>query len=155
MLEILDVKIIKPRVLKPIDKKYWMLEKKWFFDIITNEFTIEVRNLPGWITDKRSGSDWINWLLPKDGNDIYNAIIGFHDTSWSGWISRQLSNVILYQGIIFSKEAGEKAAWIAKKTVDNIGRYYNLEEELPPPYTNNRHFERLTMVETQLKNFRS
>lgn len=154
MLKILDIKIIKPRVLKPIDKKYWMLEEKWYFDIITNEFTIEVRNLPGWITDKRSGSDWINWLVPKDGNEQYNAIIGFHDTSWSGWITRALSNELLAQGMAFSGEVSQKVSRIVKVTVDHFGHYYNFEDELPPPYTNNRSFEQLTIVATKKKNYR-
>ena len=154
-IKLLDIVIHTPRVLVPISDKYWMLDKIWKFDIITNEFKILVRNQPGWITDKRSGSDWINWLVPKDGNDQYNAIIGFHDTSWSGWITRALSNELLAQGMAFSGEVSQKVSRIVKVTTDHFGHYYNFEDELPPPYTNNRHFERLTMVETQLKNFRS
>lgn len=146
MLSILDVRIIKPRVLRKIDKKYWVLEQKWYFDIVTNRFTIMVRNQPGWITDKRSGSDAINWLVPKDGNDIYDAFIGFHDTAWSGWLGRYFSNNILCLGMVFSKEVYKPVAYLARKTLDRFGKYYSFHEELPIPYTNNRSFEQLTVV---------
>lgn len=145
-IKLLDIIIHTPRVLVPISDKYWMLDKIWKFDIITNEFKILVRNQPGWITDKRSGSDWINWLVPKDGNDLYNAIIGFHDTSWSGWITRALSNELLAQGMAFSGEVSQKVSRIAKFTVDHFGHYYNFEDELPKPYTNNRKLELIRLV---------
>lgn len=145
-IKLLDIVIHTPRVLVPISDKYWMLDKIWKFDIITNEFKILVRNQPGWITDKRSGSDWINWLIPKDGNDQYNAIIGFHDTSWSGWITRALSNELLAQGMAFSGEVSQKVSRIAKVTVDHFGHYYNFEDELPKPYTNNRNLELIRLV---------
>lgn len=145
-IKLLDIVIHTPRVLVPISDKYWMLDKIWKFDIITNEFKILVRNQPGWITDKRSGSDWINWLVPKDGNDQYNAIIGFHDTSWSGWITRALSNELLAQGMAFSGEVSQKVSRIAKLTVDHFGHYYNFEDELPKPYTNNRNLELIRLV---------
>lgn len=145
-IKLLDIVIHTPRVLVPISDKYWMLDKIWKFDIITNEFKILVINQPGWITDKRSGSDWINRLVPKDGNDQYNAIIGFHDTSWSGWITRALSNELLAQGMAFSGEVSQKVSRIAKFTVDHFGHYYNFEDELPKPYTNNRKLELIRLV---------
>jgi len=145
-IKLLDIVIHTPRVLVPISDKYWMLDKIWKFDIITNEFKILVRNQPGWITDKRSGSDWINWLVPKDGNDKYNAIIGFHDTSWSGWLTRALSNELLAQGMAFSGEVSQKVSRIAKVAVDHFGHYYNFEDELPKPYTNNRKLELIRLV---------
>ena len=95
----------------------------------------------GWITDLRSGTDAINWFIPKHGNDEYNAIILFHDFSWSGWISRSLSNELLRQGIILSGTRGEHVASIVKFTVDHVGTYYQLEDKLPEPYTVNREFE--------------
>lgn len=95
----------------------------------------------GWITDLRSGTDAINWFIPKKGNDEYNAIILFHDFSWSGWISRSLSNELLRQGIILSETRGEHVASIVKFTVDHVGHYYNLEDTLPEPYTVNRQLE--------------
>jgi len=145
-IKLLDIVIHTPRVLVPISDKHWMLDKIWKFDIITNEFKILVRNQPGWITDKRSGSDWINWLVPKDGNDQYNAIIGFHDTSWSGWITRALSNELLAQGMAFSGEVSQNVSRIVKVTVDHFGHYYNFEDELPKPYTNNRKLELIRLV---------
>ena len=145
-IKLLDVVILEPRVLKKISKNLWMLEKPWHFDLFTNEFRIMVRNQPGWITDKRSGTDAINCIVPKDGNDIYNAVIGFHDTAWSGWLTRALSNEIMAQGMVFSKEVSVPVSRISKFMVDNFGHYYQFDDELPPPYTNSRKLELIRLV---------
>jgi hypothetical protein len=141
MIKLQKIEIVKPLKYKPIDKKYYILTSDFNVRLHTSEGILDAYMKKGWITDLRSGSDAINWVIPKKGNDEYNAIILFHDFSWSGWITRALSNELLRQGIILSGTRGEKVADIVKFTVDHFGHYYNLEDKLPEPYTVNRELE--------------
>jgi len=141
MIKLHRIEIVKPLRYKPVSKKYYDLTDDFFIRLHTSEGVLEPYMKAGWVTDLRSGTDAINWFIPKHGNDEYNAIILFHDFSWSGWISRSLSNELLRQGIILSGTRGEKVASIVKFTVDHVGHYYNLNDELPEPYTCNRQLE--------------
>lgn len=141
MIKLIKIEIVKPLRYKSIDKKYYKLTKDFNIRLHTNEGILNAYMKAGWITDLRSGTDAINWFIPKKGNDEYNAIILFHDFSWSGHISRKLSNELLRQGIILSNTRGEDVANVVKFTVDHIGHYYELEDKLPEPYTVNREFE--------------
>lgn len=141
MIKLIKIEIVKPLRYKSIDKKYYKLTKDFNIRLHTNEGILNAYMKAGWITDLRSGTDAINWFIPKKGNDEYNAIILFHDFSWSGHISRKLSNELLRQGIILSNTRGEYVANVVKFTVDHFGHYYELEDKLPEPYTVNREFE--------------
>lgn len=148
-MKLQGIRIEQPLVLDrlpgKLGHKYKHLTADFSARFVTDEGVWRLRLLSGWITDERSGSDTINWLVPKRGNDWYNATILMHDCAWSGWMSRALSNELLRQGMILSGEVGPHAAALAKLAVDRFGRYYDLEEELPPPYHNNRLYESLTM----------
>ena len=141
MIKLYKIEIVKPLRYIPITSKYYKLTSDYNIRLHTNEGILDAYMKAGWITDLRSGSDAINWFIPKHGNDEYNAIILFHDFSWSGHISRSLSNELLRQGIILSGTRGERVASIVKITVDHFGTYYNLDDNLPEPYTVNRQFE--------------
>src|SRR5574344_1179605 len=125
---------------------YWRLSQDSYIFLHTNEGTIRASLSKGWVTDKRSGSDAINWFVPKwDGpRSIYSAIVAFHDFAWSGWISRALSDELLRQGMILSGLVSERRAAVVKFTVDHFGHYYELEEKLPGVYVFNRQKEKLT-----------
>lgn len=47
--------------------------------------------------------------------------------------------------MILSEEIGTLRASLAYYAVSVFGRYYNMDEELPEPYTVNRLFEKLTI----------
>ena len=125
---------------------YWRLSQDSCVILHTNEGDIRASLSKGWVTDKRSGSDAINWFVPKwDGpRSIYSAIVAFHDFAWSGWISRELSDELLRQGMILSGLVSARSAAIVKFTVDHIGHYYDLSEKLPGVYVFNRQKEKLT-----------
>lgn len=125
---------------------YWRLSQDSYIFLHTNEVTIRASISKGCVTDKRSGSDAINWFVPKwDGpRSIYSAIVAFHDFAWSGWISRELSDELLRQGMILSGLVSARSAAIVKFTVDHIGHYYDLSEKLPGVYVFNRQKEKLT-----------
>ena len=141
MIKLNQIEIVKPLKYKQVSKKYYDLTDDFNVRLHTSEGVLDSYMKAGWMTDLRSGTDAINWFIPKHGNDEYNAIILFHDFSWSGWISRSLSNELLRQGIILSGTRGERVANIVKVTVDHFGHYYNLEDTLPEPYTVNRQLE--------------
>lgn len=146
-MKLLDIKIIKPLKMTPLDSKYWQLTDDLYAKFITNEGTYHLKLKKGWITDLRSGCDVINMLVPKWGNDIYTITILFHDCAWSGWVSRELSNEILRQGMILSGEIGSFRAGLVFKAVQTFGTYYNLDDALPEPYTINRVFESLKLLD--------
>lgn len=134
-----------PLKLTPIDTKYWKLTDKYAADFITDEGVYKLRLQSGWITDLRSGCDAINAIVPKWGNDLYTATIMLHDCAWSGHLSRELSNILLRQGMVLSGEVGSLRASMAYYAVSSFGRYYDMDEVLPEPYTINRIFEKITI----------
>jgi hypothetical protein len=81
------------------------------------------------------------------GNDIYTASVLLHDTAFSGWMSFNLANEMLYQGMILSGEVGKCKAMITKKSVEWFGssHYYDINKALPKPYIVNRIFESLVL----------
>ena len=141
MIQLYEIEIVKPLRYKSISKKFYDLTDDFNVRLHTNEGVLDSYMEKGWITDLRSGTDAINWFIPKIGNDEYNSIILFHDFSWSGWVTRAVSNELLRQGIILSGTRGENVANIVKFTVDHFGHYYNLNDKLPSPYTINRELE--------------
>ena len=133
-----------PLWLEPHEVKgYWRLSQDSHIILHTNEGDLRASISKGWVTDKRSGSDAINWFVPKwDGPlSIYSAIVAFHDFAWSGWISRALSDELLRQGMILSGLVSERRAAVVKFTVDHFGHYYELEEPLTGIYAGNRQKE--------------
>lgn len=136
-----------PLYLEPHEAKgYWRLSQDSRIILHTNEGDISAALYKGWVTDKRSGSDAINVFVPKWEGPLssYSAIVAFHDFSWSGWISRALSDELLRQGMILSGIVSERRAAVVKFVVDHFGHYYYLSEKLPGVYEDNRQKEKLT-----------
>lgn len=140
-MKLLEVRIKKELKLSPVDDKFWKLTSPYEVDFVTDEGVIELRLKSGWITDLRSGCDAINMIAPKWGNPIYTATVLLHDCSWSGWLSRKLSNELLRQGMVLSGEVSKFMANLVYHAVQNFGTYYSMDDELPEPYTNNRVLE--------------
>ena len=146
-MQLVDIKIIKPLKMEPIDSKFWKLTDDFYVDFITDEGVWKLRNKSNWITDLRSGCDAINIIAPKWGNSVYTATVLMHDTAWSGWMSRQLSNELLRQGMILSGEIGSFRGSLVYNAVQYFGHYSNMDDELPEPYTINRMFESLRLYD--------
>lgn len=144
-MKLLAINIIKPLQMAPVDTKYWKLTDGYAVNFVTDEGIYKLYFKAGWITDLRSGSDAINCIIPKWGNDLFMATVLSHDLMWSGHLSRELSNDFLRQGMILSGEVGTLRASLAYYAVSKCGRYYNMDEELPEPYTINRLFEKITI----------
>jgi hypothetical protein len=130
------------------DDGYWVLLSDFYATYHTDCGVYHLELLAGWITDLRSGSEWVDAIVPKRGNDIYNAVIMFHDTMYSGWCPKSIADEILRQGIIFSG-ISEWRANLAYKAVDLFGSsgYYFLEDDMPEPYSHNRSFELLQYLD--------
>lgn len=149
-------KLIRIEVLTPnpyLEKlkgdlsKYWVLKTFYHARFYTDQGVFELKLHPGWITDKRSGSHLLDWFIPKDGCEEYNAAVFAHDTSYSGWLSKALAdNLFVRQGFYKSKEVSKRRAKIAHFAVRTFGRSYNMEDKMPKPYTRNREFESLVLV---------
>lgn len=144
-MKLRQIKIIKPLKMAPVDSKYWKLTDDYAVNFVTNEGVYKLYLKAGWITDLRSGGDVINGIVPKWGNKLYMAVILFHDCCWSGHVSRELSNEFLRQGMVLSGEIGTLRASLAYYAVSSFGTYYNIDDELPEPYTLNRLFEKVTI----------
>ena len=153
-MKLLDIVIRAPVVdteLRKIKgKQYWIATQYARSEFITDEGTWISEQLPGWVWDRRSGSRAMDIVVPKSGSDVYNAALAGHDTSYSGWMSRALSdNLFIRQGFPISGDAGIKASALAYRCVRLFGGsgYYDLGEPMPEPYTQNRGFERLYLVD--------
>lgn len=146
-MRLLDIEVYDKMKLEPINTKLFRLADFYDADFVTDEGVWRLRNKAGWITDLRSGTSAINYIIPKWGNEKYNATIALHDTAFSGWMSFELANELLYQGMILSGQIGSFRAGLAKNMVSLFGRsgYRNMYEELPSPYTNVRQFESLKL----------
>lgn len=144
-MKLQKIKILSPLELTPVNDTFWALGSHYSVDFITDEGVLQLRNKPRWLTDLRSGSDGINWFVPKWGNPEYTAIVLMHDTAFSGWLSFELANSLLSQGMVLSGEVTPRRAAIVKGTLNLIGRshYSDFESPLPPPYTANRKLESL------------
>jgi len=129
-------------VVVPFGKSHWKLVEDYEVKLYTNEGTYTFKMLKGWITDFRSGSSLIDWFLPKRGNSMYTAIVLCHDMGFSGHLSKNLIDELLRQGMILSGQPKYKAD-LAYQAVQTFGNscYYELDEKMPRPYSNNRQFE--------------
>lgn len=144
--KLLEIQAPFDLILRPIDRTYSILVQPYHARAITDEGTWYLDLDTGWVTDERSGSDAINWMVPKRGNRLYNAMIAFHDTSWSGWVSRSLSNdLFVRQGFVLSGQVNQRVSNLAGFAVDHFGTYYDLADNLPRPYTTNRDYEHLVL----------
>lgn len=142
----IEVLTPKPKLIKLTGKlkKFWRLQSFYHVRFHTSEGVYDLNLYPGWITDKRSGSDVINILVPKDGCEEYNACVFAHDTSYSGFLSKFLAdNLFVRQGFHVSGEVSEFVSRIAYDAVSLVGKAYSLNDEMPAPYTDNRNFEKL------------
>ena len=135
--------------MKPVDDKFFELTGPFNVDFVTDEGTWKLRLKEGWVTDLRSGTDVINYLVPKWGNCEYTATVLLHDCAYTGWMSFELANEMLRQGVILSGEISKFRAWLMYQAVDKFGRghYYSLDDKLPPPYDKNKSLEYLVLVD--------
>lgn len=147
-MKLIEIKPLNEIELTPIDDKLFKLGSDFNCKFITDEGVYHLHLKKGWITDLRSGSDIINYLVPKWGNPLYTACVLGHDCSFSGWISFDLANdLFLKQGMAISEEISTTLASIACEMVGKFGRshYYDFDTILPEPYTNNKELESLTL----------
>ena len=141
------LKIITPELphLKKLDGKFWQLTSDYNVDLVTDEGTLSYCMYSGWITDLRSGSSVIDVIVPKKGNKLYDASILCHDFNYSGHVTKNIADDLLRQGMIMSGLSSWRArlAYIAVQAFGN-GGYYNIDDAMPEPYSNNRCFEKFT-----------
>lgn len=145
-MKVLSIKCSgKPETIHLYDR-YYKLTKLFWVDIKTDEGVLHFTILPEWVTDFRSGSPAIDWLIPWKGNDEYNAIVLAHDCSYSGWLSKCLADELLCKGMVASGEIGKFRASLVNAAVTNFGKdhYYHLQDEMPEPYKFNRQLESFT-----------
>ena len=125
---------------------FWRLESPYYAKFHTTDGVWHLNLAPGWITDKRSGSDCINWVVPKDGNPEYRASVFAHDTAYSGWMSKPLADhLFIRQGMHLSGEVSQPVANLAYTAVKLFGKSYSMDDALPPPYELNRKYESLKL----------
>ena len=134
-----------PILVDPMDGKYYRLRNDAKIKVITDECTYNVTLAAGWVTDLRSGSSFVDHFIPKWGgpDSPYSALIAFHDTCWSGWVSRKISDEILAQGCVITHKCSERISKFVKFATDHFGTYYEMDEKLPTPYKLNRFYERV------------
>lgn len=143
------IKLLKiessPVVTRYLNNGYWILERPLEIDLHTNEGILKYRMDKGWITDYRSGSSAVDIVVPKIGNWKYTAVVLCHDMGYSGWVSKDVADELLYQGMVMSGISKIRAgmAYYAVKIAGN-GAYYNMDMELKPPYQYNREKEKFS-----------
>lgn len=148
MPKLLDIKVytLSPGLVRH-DKKHWRLTSPFYADFLTDQGVWKLRLSAGWITDKRSGSSTVDWFFPKDGNPLYRACIFAHDSAYSGLVSKALADhLFILQGTKLSGEVNAFQASVAHKAVSLFGKAYELDDEMPEPYKNNRAYERLYLA---------
>jgi len=128
-------------------KTHWILERDYFVKLVTDEGTITCSMKAGWITDFRSGSSAVDCIVPKRGNDRYTASVLCHDLMYSGWLSKDLADELLYQGMVLSGQSKWRAG-LAFKAVQWFGEdsWYSMVSPLPHPYELNRNVEHLEWI---------
>jgi hypothetical protein len=132
-------------------KQYWKLVRNrncdfHVMDGAKKPMIVRVSLYAGWITDKRSGSRLVDIIAPKTGNARYQWCWASHDASWSGWLSQPVSDeLFVHQGFVFTGECSEEDADLAHWAVSNFGKAYDMDDVMPPPYTNNRQFEHISI----------
>ena len=153
-MKLIFVDVPKRAVLDPIKKRHWWSTQYWTLRdgysarFITDGGTYHLRLKAGWVTDKRSGSGLLDWCAPKDGNNVYQACVFAHDASYSGWLDKPTADeLFVHQGFSYSAECGTRQAQLSYDAVSLFGSAYNLEDEMPAPYTENRNFESLKLLD--------
>lgn len=144
MIKLQGIETMLPlRTLKIADG-FWRLTSDFWVRLHTNEGFIDAKMKTGWITDYRSGSGAVDIVVPKKGNEAYNAIIMLHDLAYSGHLTKDLADELLRQGMILSGVSSWRArlAYIAVQAFGD-GGYYYLTDDMPEPYTDNRALESL------------
>lgn len=144
-----EIKVLNRLQLTPVDEKFWKSTAISRCVFMTDEGAYVSTVFPGFITDLRSGCDLINAAIPKWGNDAYSWSIVSHDIAFHGWLSFGLANELyLRQGLRVSGQVGSFRAGLAASTVGAFGRshYSQFDDELPPPYENNRPLCRIDLV---------
>lgn len=147
------IKIIteKNMELNWYSKKYWVLSTPYHAEFITTDGTWKLYLKPGWVTDKRSGSSLIDPIISKwSDNFEYQAVVAAHDVSYSGFMSKKLADeLFVHQGFHLSGEMSSfrsDLAYTAVKFFGNSG-YYDMYDNLPKPYTFNRNYESLKLLD--------
>lgn len=153
-MKLLDIVVRAPivdRELRKIKgKQFWIATQYARAEFVTDEGTWVSEQLPGWVWDRRSGSSAVDIVVPKSGSDVYKAVLAGHDASYSGWMSRSLSdNLFVRQGFRMSGDVGSRASALAYRCVRLFGwpGYYDLGKPMPEPYAQNRGLERLYLVD--------
>jgi len=97
----------------------WKLKSEVEVKVFTNEGTLVYTMKPGFLTNMRSGSHLIDWLIPKfTKNNDYNLALLCHDFAYTKLpdgtnpISRELADEMLRQMVILSGELGSFRAGI-------------------------------------------
>lgn len=142
-MKLTKIQLITPLKLTPVNDTYWQLSADFKVDFHTDDGVWRLHNKTGWLTDLRSGCDAINIIAPKWGNEEYTASVLAHDTAYSGWLSFNLANDLLAQGMVLSGQIGSFRAGLVKLSLDTFGRshYSFMDDPLPPPYSGNRSLE--------------
>jgi hypothetical protein len=106
----------------------WKLKSKVEVKVFTSEGTLVYTMLPGFLTNMRSGSHLIDFLIPKfTENNDYNLALLCHDFAYTklpnGFnpITRELADELLRQMCILSGELGNVRAWIMHKALRVCG----------------------------------
>ena len=128
--------------LDQIESDLWRLTDTFMVTSKTNLGTYRYIMDKGWVTDLRSGSRACDIIVPKSGNELYNAAILCHDLSYSGWVPKNIADELLRQGIMLAGISEWRANLVnfAVQTFGNSG-YYDLDDVMPKPYTENRQYE--------------
>lgn len=99
---------------------------------------------PGLLTDKRSGSSFLDKIIPKDGGTLYRWGITAHDVSYSGYLERLMADRML-RAVWHScdEDLSDEIADLGYAGVRLAGwvGYCAANKQLPKPWTNNRKYE--------------
>ena len=149
-MKLLNIAPLHDLVLKPINDKYWQATTLMQCRFETDEGVYLSTIRPGFISDLRSGCDLINPIVPKWGNQAYTwCVVGGHDVAFHGYLSFHLANdLFLRQGMALSGQIGQWRANLAYHTVEAFGEshYSGMDDELSPPYQNNRQLCKIELL---------
>jgi len=123
----------------------YKLQEPVYAEVSTNEGNLCYYMKPGFITNMRSGSHAIDWLIPKfTNNNQYNLALLCHDFAYTRnstndhYLSRELADELLRQMCIISGELGRVRATIMYRALrigggsayeeDNTGYYKGVEQ---------------------------
>jgi len=121
-------------VTKFAGEDLYKVQNKVNAEVITNEGTLHYTIKPGFPTNMRSGSNAINWFIPKfTGNNKYNLAILCHDFAYTKLpngnnpLSKEVADELLRQMVIMSGQLGSIKAAVMYQFVDKLGgsAYYS------------------------------